>query len=207
MRRYLLAGIVVWMPIWVTYVVIRFVVGLLDGSLALIPKPYQPEQLIGHPIPGLGFILTMIIVLLTGVLATNFLGHRLVASWEKLLARIPVIRSIYSAVKQVVQAFTQPASGSFRKVLLVEYPRKGIWSVGFQTASQFTKAPQEGNMVPVFIPTTPNPTSGFLIIVPEQETIHLDMSIEEAFKLIVSLGVAMPKSTAEENDPAAIPPQ
>ena len=205
MRRYLIAGLVVWIPIWVTYVVLRFLINLLDGSLALIPHKYQPEQLLGHAIPGLGLILTILIVLLTGMLATNFLGHQIVAMWERLLARIPLIRSIYSAVKQVVQAFTQPSSGSFRKVLLVEYPRKGIWSVGFQTANHFSKAPQNGNMIPVFIPTTPNPTSGFLIIVPEQETIDLEISIEEAFKIIVSLGVVMPKGTTGEPPPQTPP--
>lgn len=192
-RRSFVAGLLVWLPILVTYVIIKFIIDLFDGTLSLLPHRLQPTQLFGHNIPGLGFLFTLIIIFLTGLLIANFIGHRIVATWEKLLAKIPLIRSIYMAVKQVTHAFVQPKGESFRQVLLIEYPRKGLWSIGFQTASQFKGIPLEHEMVAVFIPTTPNPTSGFLILAPKENVIPLKMTIEEAFKVIISLGVMMPK--------------
>lgn len=191
-RRYFIAGLLVWLPIWVTYVVIKFLFDLMDGTLALLPEKYQPDQLIGIHIPGLGLVFTLIILFVTGILATNFIGHRLIALWEKLLSRIPLIRSIHSAVKQVLHTLVQPRGAAFRKVLLIEYPRRQIWSVGFQTSDSFNSAPVHGDVVTVFIPTTPNPTSGFLTIVPKRDTIELDMTVEEALRMVISIGVVMP---------------
>lgn len=193
MKKYFIAGLLFWLPVWATYVVLRFLFELLDSTIQLLPNEYQPTQLLGHHIPGLGIVLVIVIVFLTGMLVTNIIGHRFVQLWEKLLSRIPIIRSIYTAVKQVANAFFKPSDESFRKVLLVEYPRKGVWSIGFQTSGHFHGAPNQQETVTVFIPTTPNPTSGFLIIVPVEQATVLNISIEEAFKMIVSLGVVMPK--------------
>jgi len=192
-RRYFIAGLLVWLPIWITYIIIRFLVNLMDGTLSLLPYEYQPDQLFGVHIPGLGLLFTVIILFVTGLFVTNFLGHRLVSFWEKIMSRIPLIRSIYSAVKQVIHALIQPKGSAFRKVLLVEYPRRGIWSIAFQTSDQFTDAPHPETVVTVFIPTTPNPTSGFITIIPKEDTRELDMTIEEALRMVISLGVVMPE--------------
>ncbi|MGC1182608.1 DUF502 domain-containing protein [Legionella sp.] len=188
LRSYLLAGLVVWLPILITMVVLRFIVDLLDS---LIPRTYQPEQLLGHYIPGVGVILSFVLLLLTGMLVTNFLGQRIVAWNDSLLSRIPLVRSIYNTVKQVINAVLSTNSEAFRKVVLIEYPRKGIWSIAFQTGGVnleiSTKTKEE--MISVFVPTTPNPTSGFLLMVPKREAFELNMSIDAALKYIISLGV------------------
>lgn len=191
-RKYLIAGLLVWLPIWATYFIVKFLIDLMDGTLSLLPTKYQPDQIFNAHIPGLGFIFTLIILFVTGLLVTNFLGHKIVKVWEKLLSRIPLVRTIYSAVKQVVHALLQPKGNSFRKVLIVEYPRHGVWSIAFQTSDQFGGSPHPKDVLTVFIPTTPNPTSGFLTIIPKADTRELDMSVEEALKMVISLGVVMP---------------
>ena len=193
LRRWFIAGLVFWLPIWIIFLIIRFLFNLMDGTLQLLPEHYQPEQLLGHNIPGLGLVIALVLLLVTGILVTNFIGRRLMNVGDRLLSRIPLIRSLYGAIKQVLHAFVQPKGEAFRKVLLVEYPRKESWSIGFQTASQLTGLPVNENLTAVFIPTTPNPTSGFLILVPVQDTIELNITVEEAFKIIISLGVVMPK--------------
>lgn len=191
LRSYLLAGLVVWLPILITIGVLRFIIDLLDNTLALIPKAYQPEQLIGHYIPGFGVILSLVILLVTGIIATNYFGQRLVEWGESILARIPLVRSIYKTVKQVINAVLSTNSEAFRKVVLIEYPRKGLWSIAFQTgaANAAINDKTKIEMVSVFIPTTPNPTSGFLMMLPRSDIVELDMSIDEALKFIISLGV------------------
>lgn len=166
--------------------------------MALIPKAYQPEQLLGIHIPGFGVLFSLVLLLITGIFATNFFGQRLVSWGESLLARIPLVRSIYNAVKQVINAILSTNSDAFRKVLLVEYPRKGMWSIGFQTGAVNAEINEKANeeMLSLFIPTTPNPTSGFLMMVPKKEAIELNMSIDEALKFIISLGVMQPVSAA-----------
>ncbi|PHQ82419.1 MAG: hypothetical protein COB66_00290 [Coxiella sp. (in: Bacteria)] len=188
-RRYFIGGLLIWLPIWATYIVIKFLVLLMDGSINLLPTRYQPHALFGTDVPGIGLILTLVILLITGLLVTNFIGDRIVKAWDKLLSRIPLIRSIYSAVKQVTEALLKPSGKSFRKVLMIEFPRKGIWSIGFQTSETFPHAPGDKNHITVFVPTTPNPTSGFLMIVPEDDVVELDMSVEDGLKTIISLGV------------------
>jgi uncharacterized membrane protein len=178
----------------VTFAVLRLIVDLLDGTMALLPLAYRPEQLFGMHIPGLGVLLSLILLLTTGLIATNFLGQRLMAWSESILDRIPLVRSIYNATKQVIQAIFSTNSQAFRKVLLIEYPRKGVWSLAFQTGSghpQINHSTGE-DMVSVFLPTTPNPTAGFLMLLPRNEIIELSMSIEEALKFIISLGVMQP---------------
>lgn len=191
-RRYLIAGLLVWLPIWVTFIVIRFLVDLLDGTLKLLPYHYRPEQLFGHKIPGLGLVFTIIIIFLTGLLVTNFVGCYLIGWWERILTRIPLVRSIYTAVKQVTHAFVQPQGQSFCKVVLIEYPRKGLWSIAFVTSNNFQGLPFEDDALAVFVPTTPNPTSGFLMVTPKKDVIDLPVTIEEAFRMIISLGVVTP---------------
>lgn len=196
LKKYLLAGLVVWLPLLITIGVLRFIIDLLDNTMALIPEAYQPEHLLGLHIPGLGVILSLILLVSTGVFATNFFGQRLVVWGELILSRIPLVRSIYNAVKQVMNAVLSTNSEAFRKVLLIEYPRQGVWSVGFQTGSVNAEINDKvkDEMVSLFIPTTPNPTSGFLLMFPKKDTIELDMSIDEALKFIISLGVMQPNT-------------
>jgi uncharacterized membrane protein len=197
LRSYLLAGLVVWLPIIITIGVLRFIIELLDKTLSLIPKAYQPEQLIGIHIPGLGVILSLILLLVTGLIVTNYLGQKLMRWGELLLSRIPLVRSIYNAVKQVINAVLSTNSDAFRKVLLVEYPRRGMWSIAFQTGAATAEINNKIKepMLSLFIPTTPNPTSGFLLLVPKREAIELNMSIDEALKCVISLGVMQPPSS------------
>lgn len=198
-RRYIIAGVLVWVPIWVTLLVIRFMVDLFDTTLELIPDQYQPDHLLGFHIPGLGVIFALLIVVITGMLVTNILGNRLIQMWEFMLSRIPLVRTIYQAVKQVLTTVFSSSEDSFRNVLLVEYPRKGLWSIAFQTSAGFNYTTEliGEDMVTVFIPTTPNPTSGFLIIVPRKDTMKVNLGVDEALKMVISLGVVMPHGDAK----------
>lgn len=203
LRRYLIAGLLVWLPIWATLVILKFLVDLMDNTLRLIPAQYQPDKLLGFHIPGLGLLISLGLLILTGMLVSNFIGERLVAIGEYILARIPFVRTIYSAVKKVLETLFSPSDQSFRKVLLVEYPRKGLWSIAFQTGngSEELNKILNTDLVSIFIPTTPNPTSGFLMIVPRSEVIELEMNIEDALKYVISLGVVQPgaKKTGEQS--------
>ena len=194
LRSYLLAGLVVWLTILVTLVVLRFLIDLLDSTLALLPHAYQPEQLFGIHLPGLGVLMSLLLLLITGIVATNFLGQRVMRWSEAGLEKIPLVRSIYNASKQVIQAIFATNSQAFRKVLLIEYPRKGLWSIAFQTGTVSPEISEKTGieMLTVFIPTTPNPTSGFLILVPKTDAIELSMSVESALKCVISLGVMQP---------------
>ena len=194
-KRYLFAGLVVWLPIIVTLIVLRFIIDLLDQSIALLPFEYQPEQLFGMSIPGLGVVVSLVLLLITGIIASNFFGQRLVRWSEIILDKIPLVRTIYNGTKQMVQAVVETNSTAFRQVLLVEYPRKGSWSIAFQTGNVAHNITEHTGveMVSVFIPTTPNPTSGFLMMLPKTDVIELDMSVDDALKFIISLGVMQPK--------------
>lgn len=202
-RSYLLAGLVVWLPILVTFVVLRFIVDLLDQSVALLPYAYQPEQLVGYHLPGLGVLLSLLLLFITGLLATNFLGQKLVGWSESILDRIPLVRSIYNATKQMIQAVFSTNSLAFRKVLLIEYPRKGLWSLAFQTGSVRADITKHTGveMLSIFIPTTPNPTGGFLLMIPKSDVVELPMSVDDAFKLIISLGVMQASATLLQGKP------
>ncbi len=194
LRRYLVAGILVWLPLGVTIAIVMFLVRQMDKTLVLLPRQYHPEEWLGVGIPGLGVILTFLLLLLTGVLTANFVGRALVKAWESLLHRIPVARSIYSASKNFAEIVFSDSGNAFNKVLLVEYPRKGVYSLTFQTATEIgeIQARTGEEVVCCFVPTTPNPTSGFIIIVPKKDAIELDMEVDEAIKLIMSLGVVVP---------------
>ena len=194
LRRYLVAGLLVWMPLGVTYVLVRFLVGLMDRSIAYLPYKFQPESWYGQAIPGLGVILTIIVILVTGILVANFVGRKVVSGWESLLERIPFVRSIYSAAKNFAEIVFSDSGNAFNKVLLVEYPRKGLYTLTFQTATEVGEIQGRTGLdvIACFVPTTPNPTSGFIIIVPKKDVIELDMEVEEAVKLVMSLGVVVP---------------
>jgi len=195
MKKYLIAGLLVWMPLGITFLVVRAIVDFLDRSLLLLPHAYQPDNLLGFHIPGFGVILAVVMVLTTGMIVANFLGRRIVVAWESLLARIPVVRNLYAGIKQVLEAVFAADGKSFRKVLLVEYPRKGVWSLAFMTSSNLGEVQEKtaGDVVSVFIPTTPNPTSGFVLMVQKSEVIEMDMTVEEGLKMIISMGVVVPK--------------
>ena len=202
LRRYLVAGILVWAPIAVTFLLLRFAVNTLDRSLRLLPANYRPEVLLQElfnsdapiNIPGLGIILTFAILLLTGILAANYVGRHVVGGWESLMQRIPIVRSIYGGAKNFAEIVFSDSNDSFKNVLLIEYPRKGIYSLAFQTASELgeVQAKSGADVVCCFVPTTPNPTSGYVIMVPRNEVTILDMSVDEALKMIISLGVVVP---------------
>lgn len=194
LRRYLMAGLLVWVPLGVTYLVFKFVLDLMDELLTLLPAAYRPDALLGFHIPGFGAILGFIVLLLTGLLVANLIGRTLISWWEELLNRIPLVRTIYSGVKGFTETLVSNTGGSFRKVVLVEYPRRDCWSVGFVTATELAEISEKTGkkQVCVFVPTTPNPTSGFIFMVPLAEVIELDMSVDAAMKMIVTLGVVVP---------------
>ena len=194
LRRYFVAGLLVWIPLGVTIFIGRFFIGLMDNSLLLVPEKYRPEEWLGVAIPGLGIILTLLVVLITGLLAANFVGRSMVGFWESVLDRIPIVRTVYSGAKKFAEVVFSDSNQSFKKVLLIEYPRKGIYSLAFQTATNLGEVQGRTgeDVVCTFVPTTPNPTSGYIIIIPKKDIIELDMEIDEAFKMIVSLGVVIP---------------
>ena len=206
LRKYLIAGILVWLPLGVTVLVVKLFVDLMDRTLLLIPPQYTPEALLGFSIPGLGVLLSVLIILFTGMIAANLLGGKLVALWESILARIPLVRSIYSAVKQLTETLFSSTGQSFRKVLLVEYPRKGAWTLAFQTGTDAGEAQQKTgeDVINIYVPTTPNPTSGFFLMIPRRDVIELDMSVGEGLRMIISMGVVVPKvkKPAEEVAPS-----
>jgi uncharacterized membrane protein len=193
LRRLLVAGVLVWLPIIATVWVISFFVTLMDRTLVLLPTRYQPQTLLGFHLPGLGVVFAFIVVLLTGVLVTNLIGRQLVGYWEELMQRIPLVRSVYGGVKSFTESVLS-SSNSFRQVVAVEYPRPGIWSIGFVTAEDVAEvSSRTGQHVRcVFISTAPNPTSGFIILVPQTQLIELDMSVDAAMKMIVTCGVVLP---------------
>ena len=194
LRRYLVAGILVWAPLFVTFLLLRFAVNLMDKTLAILPLRYRPDELLGFHIPGLGVILTFIVLFITGMLAANFVGRYVVGGWESLLNRIPIVRTIYGGAKNFAEIMFSDANESFKNVLLIEYPRKGLFSLAFQTSSELgeVQARTGEDVVCCFVPTTPNPTSGFVIMVPRRDVRVLDMEVDEALKMIISLGVVVP---------------
>lgn len=194
LRRYLIAGLLLWLPLGVTILVVRLLVGTMDQTLLLLPERLRPDALLGFHIPGLGLLLAVSVVLVTGMLVANLFGRRLVTLWERLLARIPLVRSIYMAVKQLAETMFSGGGQSFRKVLLIEYPRKGLWTLAFQTGTGVGEAQQKTgrDVVNVYVPTTPNPTSGFFLMVPREDVVELDMSVDDGLKMIISMGVVVP---------------
>jgi uncharacterized membrane protein len=194
MRKYFITGLLIWIPLGITVWVLKLLIDFMDQSLLLLPQAYRPEALLGHYIPGIGAILTLLIVFPTGLVAANFFGRKLLILGEHLLTKIPVVNSIYSSVKQVSDTLFSSKGEAFRKALLVQYPRPGSWTIAFQTGqpSSDVAAHLEGEHVSVYVPTTPNPTSGFFLMMPKQDVIELEMSVDVALKYIISMGVAVP---------------
>jgi uncharacterized membrane protein len=206
-RRYLMAGLLVWLPLGITILVITMLVELMDRTLLLLPVRYQPEQLLGMHIPGFGVILAVLVVLSTGIIFANLFGRKVVALWESLLARIPLVSSVYSAVKQISETMFSANGNSFRKVLLVEYPRKGLWTLAFQTGTDVGEAQcRTGReVINIYVPTTPNPTSGFFLMVPKDEVVELKMSVDEGLRMIISMGSVVPRANGQERCPPVLP--
>jgi len=194
LRKYFVAGLLVWLPLVATAVVLSFAINLIDRTLLLLPVAYRPETLIGFKVPGLGVILTVILVMVTGLIAANFFGKKLVSAWEAILSRIPLVRTVYGAVKQITQSLFSDASQSFREVVLVEYPRRDLWMLAFvtgDTPKQF-KTVIGHELINIYVPTTPNPTSGFYLMVPPEDIKRLDIPVEVGLKMILSAGVVNP---------------
>lgn len=192
-RGYLLTGIAFWIPIFVTVMVLSTLFEWLDRLVALLPSAYQPHHVLGYSIPGIGLVLSFVLFLFTGLLITNWLGQKLVAVGESILQKIPLVRVIYHTSKQIIQSLLMSNGKSFRKVVLVEYPRKDMWTIGFQTGKMQPSADTGlGEMVTIYIPTTPNPTSGFFVMVPGHDVKLLNISVEDALKTVLSLGATQP---------------
>ncbi len=203
LRHYLIAGLLVWLPILVTVLIIKFLVDLMDTTLLLLPSAIQPETLLGFRIPGLGVVLSGVVLLSTGMVVTNLLGRNMVSLWERLLMRIPLVRPIYSATKQLSETLLSGSGKSFRKVVLVEYPRPGLWTLAFLTGAGVGEVIEKTgrDLVNIFVPTTPNPTSGFFLMVPSKDLIELNMSVDAGIKLILSAGAVGPDDKKLEAGP------
>lgn len=197
-KRYFLTGLLIWVPLVITAWVLSMIVDTLDQSLRLLPEAIHPKNLIGFSIPGVGALLTLAMILLTGLLATNFIGEKLVGWWNALLSRIPVVNSVYKAVKQVSDTLFAPNGNAFRKALLVQYPREGAWTIAFLTGAPGgdIRNHLHGDYVSVYVPTTPNPTSGFFLMLRRADVVELDMTVDEALKYIISMGVVAPPPRA-----------
>ncbi len=194
MKRYFITGLLVLVPLVITVWVLNLLIDTLDQSLILLPESLQPQRLFGFRIPGLGALLTLAIVLVTGVLTQNIIGERLLVLWEALLNRIPFVKSIYSSVKQVSDTLLSPSGQAFRKALLVQFPREGSWTIGFLTGTPGGDVANhlEGEYVSVYVPTTPNPTGGYFVMMRRSDVIELDMTVDDALKYIISMGVVVP---------------
>jgi uncharacterized membrane protein len=194
MKKYLITGLLIWIPLVITIWVLKLVVDMLDQTLLLLPQALRTESWLGIHIPGLGVLLTLLIVLLTGVVAANFIGQRLVHFWNEILHRIPVVSSIYSSVKQVSDTLFSSSGEAFRKALLVQWPREGMWTIAFLTGAPGGDVTNhlQGDYVSVYVPTTPNPTGGYFVMMPRKDVIELDMSVDTALKYVISMGVASP---------------
>jgi len=193
-KRYFITGLLIWVPLVITGWVLSLIVSTLDQSLRLLPEAIHPQNIVGFAIPGVGALLTLAMILLTGLLAANFIGQKLVGWWDKLLSRIPVVNSVYKSVKQVSDTLFAPNGNAFRKALLVRYPHQNSWTIAFMTGQPGGDIVNhlDGEYVSVYVPTTPNPTSGFFLMMPAKDTVELDMTVDEALKYIISMGVVAP---------------
>lgn len=202
MRKYFVTGLLILVPLAITLWVLNLIISTMDQTLLLLPEAWQPDHFLNVHIPGLGVILTLLIVFLTGVATRNFIGKKVVKLWELVLKRIPVVNSIYSSVKQVSDTLLSSSGNAFRKAVLVQYPHQGSWTIAFLTGTPGgdVKNHLQGDYISVYVPTTPNPTSGFFLMMPRSDTIELDMSVDEALKYIVSMGVVAPPELVKKTD-------
>ena len=197
-RRWLLAGLLVLVPLAVTVWLLNWIISTLDQTLEILPGDWHPDKLLGFHIPGFGVLLALAIVLSIGAVASNFLGKKLVSWWDALLSRIPIVRSIYSSVKQVSDTLFSENGNAFRKALLVQWPREGVWTIAFQTGTPGGDVINhlQGEYLSVYVPTTPNPTGGYFVMLPKADCIELKMSVDEALTYVISMGVVVPGSAA-----------
>jgi uncharacterized membrane protein len=208
-RNYLIGGLLIWIPIMVTVWVVRFLSGILDQSLLLLPPSWRPEAVFGTYVPGVGIILSLLLLFLTGLVMKNLFGGQMVAGLESLVRRIPVVGPVYGGAKTFSETVLTDKGKSFKQVVIVEFPRKGVYSIGFITAHELEEAQAKTAQVVtcVFVPTTPNPTTGFIILVPKDEVTYMDMSVDEAFKMLLTLGVVVPTWKNKPVDGRLAPPQ
>ena len=194
LKKYLMTGLLIWVPLAVTLWVLDLIVTAMDRTLLLLPNGWQPKRLLGFDIPGLGLLLSLLVVVATGMLARNFIGRQLLQWWEGLLARIPIVRSIYSSVKQVSDTMLSPKGNAFRQAVLVEFPQRGQWAIGLVVGAPGPTLTRDlaGDVLTIFVPTAPNPTSGYTILVPPREVKQLDITVDDALKFVISLGVVTP---------------
>ena len=194
-KQYLVTGLLVLVPLVITIWVLKTFIGVMDQSLLLLPDAWHPHTLFKRDVPGLGAILTVAIVLVTGMIATNFFGKQLIMLWESLLNRVPIVKTIYSSVKQVSDTLFSDSGNAFRKAVLIQYPRAGSYTIAFLTGAPSGDVANhlQGDFISVFVPTTPNPTSGFFLMMPRVDVIELEMSVDEALKYIISMGVVAPQ--------------
>jgi len=194
MKRYFITGLLIWVPIGLTAWVLKFLISTMDQSLLLLPDKFQPEVLLGMNVYGVGTILTLLVVFITGIMTANIIGQKLLVFWEGVLWRIPVVKSIYWSIKQVSDTIFSSKGEAFRKALLVQYPREGAWTIAFMTGQPGGDVANhlKGDYISIYVPTTPNPTSGFFLMMPRSDVIELDMSVDEALKYIISMGVVSP---------------
>lgn len=200
-KRYLITGLLIWVPLVITIWVLELLVSTMDQSLLLLPLEFRTEYWLGFHVPGMGVVMTLLIVVLTGAFATNLLGARLVHLWHEILHRIPVVNSIYSSVKQISDTLFSPGGQAFRKALLVQWPSPGMWTIAFLTGvpGGDVRNHLQGDYVSVYVPTTPNPTGGYFVMVLRENVIELDMTVDEALKYIISMGVAAPNGNGRRN--------
>jgi uncharacterized membrane protein len=199
MKKYFITGLLIWIPLVITIWVLKLVVDMLDQSLLLLPLALRTESWLGIHIPGMGVLLTLLIVFLTGAVTANLIGQRLVHFWHEILHRIPVVSSIYSSVKQVSDTLFSSSGDAFRKALLVQWPREGMWTIAFLTGAPGGDVTNhlQGDYVSVYVPTTPNPTGGYFVMMPRKDVIELDMSVDTALKYVISMGVASPNGSGK----------
>ncbi len=196
-RKWLLAGLLVIVPVAITIGVLQWIIGTLDRTLAILPEAWQPDRLIGVHIPGFGVLLTLAILLAVGAVVSNFMGKRLVIWGDMLVSRIPVVRSIYSSVKQVSDTLFSPGGNAFRKAVLVQWPRPDVWTIGFVTGVPGGDVSNYlvGDYLSVYVPTTPNPTGGYFVMLRKSDCVELKMSVDDALKYVISMGVVVPGGT------------
>jgi len=207
-KRYFITGLLIWVPVVITLWVLNLLVSTMDQTLLLLPSALRTESWLGFHIPGLGVLLTLLVVFSTGVFAANMIGQRLVAFWEGMLLRIPVVNSIYNGVKQVSDTLFSPTGQAFRKALLVQWPREGMWTIAFLTGTPGGDVANHlpGDYLSIYVPTTPNPTGGYFVIVRRSDVIELDMTVDAALKYIVSMGVVAPSGGNRRIDARALAP-
>ena len=200
-RRWLLAGLLVLVPLAITLAVLNWIVATLDQTLLILPGAWHPDRLLGFHLPGFGVLLTFVIVLVIGALASNFLGKKLLIFGNAVLRRIPIVRSIYSSVKQVSDTLFSENGNAFRQALLVQWPREGVWTIGFLTGRPGGDVVNHlpGDYLSVYVPTTPNPTGGYFVMLKKTDCIELKMSVDEALTYVISMGVVVPPR------PSAVP--